>query len=421
MTKVITFASAKGGSGKTTLTATFGSFLAELGYQVLLVDCDEATNGLTLLYIDEVNSYPVTNQKKRTDCYGVFDNKDPKILLTDAVSISSGVFLIPAAFSFENRPQVSPQIFLNNIKEIIKDHSEFDFILLDAQAGADSVSLLAMDKSVSELVIIVSEYDPLSAAGVERLKGLAPESLSFERTWILLNKLLPEFVESFSKFLSVSHYLSPLPWTAEVVRAYAKRTLALDISEGNNFTLAIIQTVRSLPIPELKGRIDEWIKDRASVIRQPIEDQYRDLESMLGSTIQRIYQIKSSKRKKSIFLIGIGLSSVSIILPIYTFFAKDNLINLDLKSDYLTIFAVLLATSTIFLSSIFIEPISYFWRYFLSKLGIDITDIETDLELERIDRQRELYIRKLNDLEFLRSADPESLLEKSFKQNSSFH
>ena len=47
--RVICFASAKGGSGKTVITATIGSFLAALGKRVLLIDTDAATNGLTLL------------------------------------------------------------------------------------------------------------------------------------------------------------------------------------------------------------------------------------------------------------------------------------------------------------------------------------------------------------------------------------
>ena len=48
---VICFASAKGGAGKTVVTATVGTFLAALGKRVLIIDTDAATNGLTLFYI----------------------------------------------------------------------------------------------------------------------------------------------------------------------------------------------------------------------------------------------------------------------------------------------------------------------------------------------------------------------------------
>ncbi|MBF0611027.1 MAG: ParA family protein [Magnetococcales bacterium] len=52
--QVICFASAKGGAGKTILTASFGSFLADLKKKVLLIDCDWSTHGLTLLYLEPV-------------------------------------------------------------------------------------------------------------------------------------------------------------------------------------------------------------------------------------------------------------------------------------------------------------------------------------------------------------------------------
>ncbi len=93
-----------------------------------------------------------------------------------------------------------------------------------------------MKRGISDEVIIVSEYDPVSAAGVERLKGLLREDLTIDRTWILLNKLLPDFVQSFTDFLEVVKYPNPIPWDAEVVKAYARRKLALDLNYGNNHT-----------------------------------------------------------------------------------------------------------------------------------------------------------------------------------------
>ena len=58
--KVICFASAKGGSGKTVISASLAKFLAAVGKKVLLVDMDAATNGLSLLYLDEL-----VNARKR--------------------------------------------------------------------------------------------------------------------------------------------------------------------------------------------------------------------------------------------------------------------------------------------------------------------------------------------------------------------
>ncbi len=54
MAKVICMSSAKGGSGKTVLCATFATALTSLGKRVLIVDSDASTNGLTLMYLKEV-------------------------------------------------------------------------------------------------------------------------------------------------------------------------------------------------------------------------------------------------------------------------------------------------------------------------------------------------------------------------------
>ena len=56
--KVYCFASAKGGSGKTVLTANIASFLTEIGKKCLIIDADAATHGMTLLYIVEVSANP---------------------------------------------------------------------------------------------------------------------------------------------------------------------------------------------------------------------------------------------------------------------------------------------------------------------------------------------------------------------------
>jgi hypothetical protein len=78
-----------------------------------------------------------------------------------------------------------------------------------AQYTALSVGLLSVDFHRHEinqvctagginqwLTVLEFGNDPVSAAGVERLKDLARDDFTYERTWILLNKILPEFVKS---------------------------------------------------------------------------------------------------------------------------------------------------------------------------------------------------------------------------------
>ncbi|BCG69726.1 hypothetical protein MesoLj113a_08840 [Mesorhizobium sp. 113-1-2] len=300
---VICMASAKGGSGKTTLTATFASFLAQIGKKVLVIDCDEATHGMTLLYLEQVNSGAGRNEDGRSAYLGLFDSshypprsQDPLVELERAldadqkenpskfafIAIENGVQFIPATYYFDSKPQMEPNAFLGRLKWILGIvRGKFDYIFLDAQAGTDTVSKIAVRRDISDEVVIISEYDPLSAAGIERLKAVMGEDLNFTRTWILLNKMLPEFVKSFSEFLSIARYLPPIPWTADVVRAYARRRLALDFESGNQFTLGILQTLKAL-LPHADGLLlDKWAATKAAALRQPLDDQYKDAKNKL--------------------------------------------------------------------------------------------------------------------------------------------
>ena len=116
-----------------------------------------------------------------------------------------------------------------------------------------------------------------------RLKARLPDELDIGRTWILLNKLLPEFVAKFSEFLSVARYLPPIPWTADVVRAYSRRRLALDFQDGNQYTLGILAVVRELLDVDQSVALEDWLERQAARLREPLGEQLRDAEKLLDA------------------------------------------------------------------------------------------------------------------------------------------
>ena len=278
--KVYCLASAKGGSGKTIIAASLAGFLSRVGKKCAIVDCDAATHGMTLLYVVEVAA------RSGDDKRGVFDlayapNGNDSIA-DSIVKLNNGVDLMPATYRFSSRLDPEKDIqadVLPRVVEVMRPN--YDIIFLDAQAGSDRYSRLSMNRSLSDEVIIVSEYDPLSAAGVDRLKRLADEDLDYDRTWILLNKMLPEFVETFSEFLSVAQYLPPIPWNAEVVRSYAERKTALDLERGNEYTLAIKRTIEALLGDYIRNDLDAWAEERADALKAPLDEQCQRAESEL--------------------------------------------------------------------------------------------------------------------------------------------
>jgi septum site-determining protein MinD len=413
---VICMASAKGGSGKTTLTATFAAFLAQIGKKILVVDCDEATHGLTLLYLEHVNKV-VTEEKDDVAHVGVFDDLLKKSQVNDnspesvfsLIRIGDGVDFLPATFSFLPKAQISNKDLLNRLVFVVNSTRErYDYVFLDAQAGADNTSQVAMGRRISDAVIIVSEYDPLSAAGVERLKSYMGDDLSFTRTWILLNKMLPEFVKSFSEFLSVARYLPPVPWTADVVRAYSRRELALDFEVGNQFTLAAMRTLKGF-VPHADAiSLDKWAERKAASLRQPIEDQYLDQEQRfkyLLIEIEKLERYNSIERILYTTTTILAVFSTGLLLLIVS--SPDSYIVLkEFVSNRSTAISLVVSAGAMLAGAIGLTTV--IWRNLFSNRQI----VSRKLQRERLFRQKELAEAELKRLEALRDADLESIIEK---------
>lgn len=323
MAKVICFASPKGGSGKTMVCASFGTALAGLGYRVTMIDTDSATNGLSLLYLKEVVSVAGGSDgdeqlASAAERRGLFDVEKNSGVAT-AVALRKNLRLVPATIRFANTEQVAVELFQASLLEAVSFYgATSDFVLLDAQAGADTVAHFALSRKVCDEVVIVSEYDPMSAAGIERLKAIFRDELTYERTWILLNKMLPEFVTNFREFLSIAKYLSPLPWNAEVVRAYARRSLAINLDQPNDHTLAVIQCLRTLLGEDVDKRYAEWTTSKTEELREPLEVEYLKLQEQLRSLYSRRSELEARKlfgliSALIVAIVGGGMTAAKIL------------------------------------------------------------------------------------------------------------
>ncbi len=281
-TQIFCMASVKGGSGKTVLAATFATILTAIGKRVLIVDTDAATNGLTLLYMNEVidhrEAFGAEHVAIPAGTYELAkEDQEPEL-----VPLLDGLSLLPATYSFFDSETANVGSYIDSLRIATQRWREdFDFVFLDAQAGSDGFAHGAIRRDISDQVILVSEYDPLSAAGVERLKALFPDELSYERNWILLNKMLPDIATKYGEFFEVARYLPPITWDADVVRAYARRSLALDLEYGNNFTVAACRTLASMVDPQTEGELEGWLSNKATELRVPIAVQVDDLRSEL--------------------------------------------------------------------------------------------------------------------------------------------
>lgn len=401
--KVVCFASAKGGAGKTTLAASFGTLMASVGGNVLLVDADASTNGLSLLYIDELHKYVSAGDFVDNYSRGVFEWRNSASF--DIVKLGERLSFIPASFTYADinvDKKLFKCIFVQNIDRL---RSTYDYIFIDAQAGADDVAQIAISRSVSDLVVIVSEYDPMSAAGVERLKGLLRDDLTYERTWVLLNKILPEFANSFSSFLSIAKYLSPIVWDAGVVRAYANRALAIDTDTGNDFTLSVCQSLRSLFGTKVSDQIDNWLVDKAAMLKLPISKQYSDTERELAALLN---ERRKQHYRHSLSSFSGTFAVLALMAPIIYALNPFGL------SDY-GIFEQLLAVRFsgwlkfgMLLASLF-TVVVVFIQYFQVERS---KSVDQEIFSDRLDRRIDVLRDHLMHLDTLNAADPETLIRK---------
>jgi cellulose biosynthesis protein BcsQ len=367
-----------------------------------MIDTDASTNGLTLMYLKETRMQAELAASQRRVPRGIFET--PTDSPREIVSTPIGAPLIPATYSFTNTELVSTEDFSKALEYTLASvRDEYDFIFLDAQAGADRIAYIAMNQTYSDEVILVSEYDPLSAAGIERLKGLFREDLTYVRTWVLLNKMLPDFVKSFSDFMEVAKYASPIPWDADVVRAYARRKLAIDTETGNEFTLAVAQSLRSIFGDEIEKDLDSWLETKASMLREPIETQVHDLEYQLRRLLEERDNTLKFKRYSELNKLTLFSAPIILLIAIISTLYKSWLpMNYRIILDIGTIVAILGVVS--------ISAGVYFRESYRSK--------SNPLSEARFERQFRMLQDHLTKLEALKSANAETLLKNRSRLNA---
>jgi len=273
---VVAFISAKGGSGKTVTASSIGRFLARIGFKVLLIDTDASTNGLTLLFLPNV-----TGEKKSSSGphFGVFDAQGNSV--PTPVTLEENLAFIPATFTMSQTEDVPLGQFEDAVRRAISRGSSYDYILLDAQAGSDSYAKIAA--SISSRIVIVSEFDPISLQGVDRLKVLFSTVFDHSNTWVLYNKILPEFATAIGEGLVIAQVLPPIPWDADVVRAFSQRDLAINMTDPNPYTVAISQIVSRLLGSPVRQKVDSWVTQTKEARLSPVKGRLEEVELRLNS------------------------------------------------------------------------------------------------------------------------------------------
>jgi hypothetical protein len=255
--------------------------------------------------------------------------------------------MIPATYVMEQTADCDVERFRRVMKGTVTKFSKnYDYIFLDAQAGSDIYAEIPI--SVADEAIIVSEYDPVSFAGVDRLKTIFAKIMPYEKRWILYNKVLPEFAKKVGGTRVLERYLPPIPWDVEVVRAFAERKLALDTEAGSEHTLAIMRTVSSLLGERIRKEIEKWKQQKSDEIREPILIQKTEIEkeivALKKSLIGNEYKLQDLKRRPTKFAI---YAAIAIAIAVGYMLMLTYFLDLRFPSDVL--FAAVISFCSILL------------------------------------------------------------------------
>lgn len=157
MGEVITVLSGKGGTGKTSVCAGIATALAELGEQVLCIDCDMGLRNLDISlgmsHHGTLNFLDVCQQGYDLDYAAEHPDYPTLRFLTAPINCPAGAVELP-----------SFQAMLYAARE------QYDFVLLDAPAGVDDGFRLAA--RYSDRILLVTGPDPAAVRDAGRTGDL---------------------------------------------------------------------------------------------------------------------------------------------------------------------------------------------------------------------------------------------------------
>ncbi|MEM4973622.1 MAG: cell division ATPase MinD [Candidatus Hadarchaeales archaeon] len=172
MTHVISFASGKGGTGKTMVVANLGICLAKRGRKVVALDADLAMANLGLLFglEERFTLHDVLAGKAETEeaLHEVF----PKLEV-----LQGGLSLKDIG-----------QIRLERLKGVVRKLAKrADYVLIDCPSGFEEDFITAL--TVSSRVVLVINPDPLSVAEAIKVKRMA-EKFGVRPLGLVVNRVV---------------------------------------------------------------------------------------------------------------------------------------------------------------------------------------------------------------------------------------
>ena len=207
MARIITFASSKGGTGKTSVVANLGVAMARLGQKVVLLDADITMANLGLI---------LGLEERKMTLHEVLAGEAK---LSKAIYEGpEGVKVVPSGISLNGIQRARLERLRKVVTELARKSK---FLLIDAPSGLDRDTITAL--TVAQEVILVVTPDIASLSNALKTK-IITERLGVKLTGVIVTRATGRHVDIPSEEISSTldlPVLAIIPEDSEVRRSAA--------------------------------------------------------------------------------------------------------------------------------------------------------------------------------------------------------
>jgi flagellar biosynthesis protein FlhG len=242
VTRVYSITSGKGGVGKTAVTANIAVSLAKLGKKVLILDAD-----LGLANIDVVFGLaPKFNLN-----HFFSGEKDLGSILVEG---PNGVKILPAGSGVQNFTRLDSQQKQKLLDGLDLMHNDFDFVLIDTEAGiSENVTYF---NTAAQEILVVTTPDPTAITDAYALMKLLSTQYHEKRFNLVVNMIQSdeEALDVYRKLTMVSNryldisieFLGSIPADRQMIDAIRKQRVIVDLYPASRITTAFTQLAGTL-------------------------------------------------------------------------------------------------------------------------------------------------------------------------------
>lgn len=304
--EVISFLSGKGGSGKTTAALSIAKVLADVGFNILLVDFDLSTSGASYFFL------PRINERTNKGLAEILD--ECKAAEPSLKAFSGGLFksLILSVDTFDFIPSraglgkkfgsneaLTKEFFISDVlRPLIQTvEGDYDYILIDNQAGYSSNSAAAA--RVATKAIIVAESDRISSDAVDNLIALIGEDMPRFRRYLINKVEIKEAGDYHSKAKAFSEMnrLPPLPFDFSIRNAFGEREIPVNVEKPSSFLIALFATIKEI-LPEKRTDLEKYENEKITKLFDEYQGQIDSLLARRTNLQGRLIEVETFEQRR---------------------------------------------------------------------------------------------------------------------------